>query len=194
MTPAIPAWPGASAERFVDDLLAWFAHAGSHRYDESVTQLEHGLQSAFLARRAGDDDAAVAAALLHDIGHLLASEPDDEAAYSTDLEHEEVGARWLERVFPEEVTAPIRGHVAAKRYLCSVEPAYHDRLSAGSVRSLKLQGGLLPAAEVAQMEAEPSLGASVALRRRDDAAKIPGRQVPGLETYRELLVGLVAAR
>ena len=38
-------------------------------YDEAITELEHGLQCAALARRDGASDAEVAAALLHDVGH-----------------------------------------------------------------------------------------------------------------------------
>ena len=36
--------------------------------------------------------------------------------------HEDIGALWLERQFGPEVTMPVRLHVAAKRYLCTVEP------------------------------------------------------------------------
>lgn len=37
----------------VDDLLAWLEWSGSTRYDGTVTQLEHALQTAYLADRAG---------------------------------------------------------------------------------------------------------------------------------------------
>ena len=46
---------------------------GAEQYTgEPVTQLEHALQSAWLAEQTGADDELVTAALLHDLGHLLA--------------------------------------------------------------------------------------------------------------------------
>ena len=49
-----------------------FAQSGQDAYyGEPVTQLEHALQCAHLAEQHGADDETVAAAFLHDIGHLL---------------------------------------------------------------------------------------------------------------------------
>ena len=47
---------------------------GATNYDGTVTQLEHALQSAALAEAEGAEGAAVAAPLLHDIGHLVLDE------------------------------------------------------------------------------------------------------------------------
>jgi hypothetical protein len=44
---------------------------GHEHYDEEVGQLAHALQTAAHAEAAGAGDALVAAALLHDVGHLL---------------------------------------------------------------------------------------------------------------------------
>ncbi|MBY0374774.1 MAG: HD domain-containing protein, partial [Bryobacteraceae bacterium] len=44
---------------------------GHAYFGEQVTQLEHALQSAYLAVQAGADDETILAALLHDIGHVL---------------------------------------------------------------------------------------------------------------------------
>ena len=41
--------------------------------------------------------------------------------------------------------------------------------------------------EVAALAAAPDLDALLALRRADDDAKVPGRVVPGLDTWRPLL-------
>jgi predicted HD phosphohydrolase len=190
--PAAPAWPAANAAAFVDALLHWLEAAGTGHGYEQVTQLDHALQSAFLAARAGAGDCAVAAALLHDLGHLLLTEQDDENGIpASDLAHEEVGARWLARMFPAQVTEPVRLHVAAKRYLCTVDPLYHSRLSDASKHSYELQGGALSPGALASLEGLSHLPAAVALRRRDDAAKVPGRVVPGLGSYRALLERLV---
>ena len=187
-----PAWPAASAADFVDSLLRFLQRAGESRYDEAVSQLEHALQTAHLAVRARDSDHAIAAALLHDIGHLLLAGHDEQTlSPDTDLEHEVVGARWLARMFPQRVTDPIREHVRAKRYLCAIDTGYHRRLSSASRRSLALQGGTLPESERASVDLMPHFADAVTLRRRDDAGKVAGKAVPGLETYRALLESLV---
>jgi gamma-butyrobetaine dioxygenase len=85
------------------------------------------------------------------------------------------------------VTAPIALHVRAKRYLCAVDPAYAALLSEGSVASLARQGGPLDDAAVAAFEANPGWADAVALRRWDDAAKVPDLEVPPIESYRALL-------
>src|SRR5205823_4068872 len=54
------------------------------------------------------------------------------AADGIDARHEEEGAAWLETYFGPAVTAPIRLHVTAKRYLCAVDPAYREGLSSAS--------------------------------------------------------------
>ena len=122
---------------FVDALLEWMERACAERYDDVVSQLDHALQCAALALDEGASDADVAAALLHDIGHPLMGDSSAER----DLAHERVGAHWLGRAFGPEVTAPIQAHVAAKRYLCAVEPGYLGGLSEASVHTLALQGG-----------------------------------------------------
>ena len=99
------------------------------------------LQSAAAAEAEGAGDELVAAALLHDIGHLLHGGDEDAAAQGIDTHHEEVGFRFLQQHFAAAVVDPVRLHVAAKRYLCAVDPSYLSALSVASVLSLELQGG-----------------------------------------------------
>ena len=133
------------------------------------------------------DDALASAALLHDVGHLLHGLPEDVAERGVDGRHEEAGARWLRDVFGPAVAEPVRLHVAAKRYLCAVEPGYRAALSAASELSLQLQGGPFTADEVRRFEREPYWDSAVAVRRWDDGAKVPGLRTPGLEHYRSRL-------
>lgn len=168
------------ARRIVD----LFVERGDEEYHgESVSQSAHALQAAHLAESEGADDALVVAALLHDIGHLLHDLGEDAAERGIDDYHENSGAHWLARHFGPEVSEPVRLHVAAKRYLCAVDPSYHDGLSPASRLSLELQGGPMSAEEVATFEAHPSCSRAVRLRRWDDAAKVVDRVVPGLEHY-----------
>jgi predicted HD phosphohydrolase len=111
----------------VDEIFETFRREGDSTYlGEPVTLTEHMLQSA----TAAEDDAAppelVAAAVLHDFGHLVHDLAPDSAEHGVDTLHEDVGSRYLERHFPAAVTEPIRLHVASKRYLCAVEPEYLD--------------------------------------------------------------------
>ncbi len=164
------------------------------RYAESVTEAEHALQAADLAQREGADDTLIAAALLHDIGHLLERDhtPIDEDL-DIDHRHEEAGADALAGLFGADVAEPVRLHVAAKRYLCAVEPDYHDRLSPASVRSLVVQGGPMTDDEAEAFARLPHAEGAVRLRRWDEEAKVAGQQVPSLENW-ELLLHALAAR
>jgi predicted HD phosphohydrolase len=146
-----------------------------------------------LAREAKSDAALIAAALLHDIGHLLHGLGEDVAGEGVDARHEQLGYEWLLAQFGSAVAEPVRDHVAAKRYLCRVEPEYLGRLSPASVQSLQLQGGLFTEEEARSFEQLTFYRAAVQLRRWDDAAKEPGLPVPGVEEYRDLLDELLAA-
>ena len=76
------------------------------------------------------------------------------------------------------MTEPIRLHVAAKRYLCAVDPDYAGQLAPDSVLSLKLQGGAMSPYEVAAFRNTPYADEAIALRRLDEAAKIPDAVTP----------------
>jgi gamma-butyrobetaine dioxygenase len=185
-----------------------FAGPGARDYlGEPVTIGEHMLQAAALAEAAGAAGPLVAAALLHDIGHVL-GEPGDGTALGvrggeahqeesivpradTDTWHGEAGARWLSQWFGEAVTAPVRLHVAAKRYLCAVDSGYFGLLSAESVRTLSLQGGPMTAAEAAAFEALPHAREAATVRRWDDQAKDPAATPPRFAHFAPLLATLV---
>jgi phosphonate degradation associated HDIG domain protein len=179
-TPRLTArTPGA-----VDAIRGLFAERGDSAYGgEPVSQLEHALQAAALARRDGASATLITASLLHDVGHLLHDLPDDAPDRGVDDTHESLAARWLARWFGPEVIEPVRLHVDAKRYLCAVEPEYSRRLSESSVLSLRLQGGPMSADEVRAFRESPHFSGAVALRRWDDEAKDPGLAVPGFESY-----------
>jgi phosphonate degradation associated HDIG domain protein len=188
MTLQAPKWQG-DPKRFTAELLDWLEAAGATRYDEIVTQYEHAVQSAALAAQRSGNPALVVAALLHDVGHLLVAEHRDHSGFlARDLEHERVGAGWLSRTFGADVTEPIRMHVDAKRYLCSIEVAYYNGLSESSKRSFELQGGAMSADEIKAFLTPPAARVAIELRRIDDLAKQLGRVVPDAREYRVLLL------
>ncbi len=166
----------------ISDLIDLFDLRGTDQYGgEAVSQLAHGLQCAALAERDDAPPTLVAAALLHDVGHLLAKHANE---YSDDR-HEDIGHGYLARLFGPGVAEPVRLHVAAKRYLCAIDPAYFNLLSPASVHSLTLQGGPLSPAEVLAYEKSPHAAAAASLRRWDDQAKIPNLPTKTLSCYRE---------
>lgn len=164
-----------------------FDRHGDHRYGEHVNQREHMLQCAKLAEDAGDTPAMIAAALLHDVGQFLEGAGDAAEDRGHDAAHERLGEAFLSQWFAEDVTAPIALHVAAKRYLCAVEPGYMEDLSGASALSLNLQGGTFNAAECQAFEAHPFFKEAIRLRRYDDLGKQPGMITSGIEHYIELI-------
>jgi len=164
-----------------------FAGPGARDYlGEPVSIGEHMRQAGALAEAAGAPPGLVAAALLHDVGHLLGRQVDGPLGgpggappgkTSPEDRHGESGAGWLSQWFGPEVTEPVRLHVAAKRYLCAVDPGYF---------------GPMNAAEVAAFGAVPYSADAVAVRRWDDQAKDPGTAPPPFAHFAPLLAALAA--
>jgi phosphonate degradation associated HDIG domain protein len=185
---------GLTPETIVDFIADIFRRRGAEAYlGEAVSMSEHMRQAAHLAEREGAEEALIAAALLHDIGHFTNEFPEDYIAQRVDNLHEEAGARVLEAFFPPQVVEPVRHHVAAKRYLCKREPSYFATLSPASVKTLELQGGPMSEAEARAFEQHPHLQAIVRVRRWDEAAKAPDRPTPPFEHYAPLLRRVAAA-
>jgi phosphonate degradation associated HDIG domain protein len=178
----------------VDRIAEVLRSKGQRRYGlENVSQLQHALQAAWLAEQAGDPDTLIAAALLHDIGHLTHDLGENPAAQGVDDRHEEVGHTVLSRWFGPAVTEPVRLHVAAKRYLCAVEPSYFRTLAPDSVRSLALQGGPMQEAEASAFHALQYSDAAVRLRRYDEAAKDPAAETPDLAHFLSFVAACTSA-
>ena len=100
----------------VHDLLS---RRGQTQYGlEAINQLEHALQCANLAERAGETSETIVACLLHDLGHLLAAEREGTVEHDTteDDLHQFIALPFLRGLFSDAVLEPIRMHVDAKRY------------------------------------------------------------------------------
>jgi phosphonate degradation associated HDIG domain protein len=176
----------------VSEVVSLYERFGDDHYDEAISQGAHALQTAALGESAGAPPELVAAALLHDVGHLLDLEGhDDSSDRSADLRHEAVGAAYLASLFPPAVTGPIALHVRAKRYLCATDPGYTARLSEGSLSSLERQGGPMSGDEVASFERLGFFAGAVSVRRWDDAAKVVDLAVPSFSHFAEVLAAVV---
>ncbi len=175
----------------VQDISHLFAYTGTQLYGgEAITQREHALQAAWLAEQGGADDAMVIACLLHDLGHMLFGQGNDDLARGNDDLHQMKILPFLRGLLPREVIDPIGMHVDAKRYLCRIDPQYFDALSDASRASLALQGGIMDAVAAERFAARPYAMHAAALRRYDDAAKVVGLQVPEYEYFLPRLVAL----
>jgi len=169
-----------------EDIQSLYEQYGASLYDgESVTQLEHALQAACLAEAERAQDSLIAAALLHDLGHILEArnQERDNAFPGVDHRHQLAAVPFLQPGFPESVIEPVKMHVDAKRCLCALDPDYFATLSPASVHSLSLQGGKFSQVQVEQFQQRPYAQDALRLRRWDDLAKVPQRATPDLAHF-----------
>lgn len=171
----------------VDEVIGLYEERGAALYgSEAVNQLEHALQCAALAMGEGASNELVAAALLHDLGHLVTDLP-HRIDRDVDDVHQYLAVPFLRGTFPDAVIEPIRLHVDAKRYLCRAESSYWAGLSPASHHSLELQGGAFSDIAAERFLAKPYAWDAVRLRRWDDQAKMPGLRTPGIRELEPVL-------
>ncbi|KAL9092563.1 MAG: hypothetical protein Q9165_004367 [Trypethelium subeluteriae] len=195
--------PSASPSEKASSIIQLLTDHGSSDYiGEPITQLAHSLQCAQLASTHTHDPDTILAALLHDIGQFLPT-PDvyaltdeirhmsaNDADGASDIGsvgrvgHETIGAQYLAHMgFSSKVSALVESHVAAKRYLCAVDPGYWGTLSEASKRSLEFQGGPMDGEELAEWTGGEWVEEMCRLRKWDDRAKVVGLEVEALEAY-----------
>lgn len=168
--------------RTVDDLFAVLA-ADVVDDGEHVGALAHHLQCAALLREEAPDDVELqVAGLVHDVASSVKPRPAGD--------HAMVGAELVRGLLGPRVADLVAGHVAAKRYLVTTEPDYRSILSENSTATLARQGDTLDPDELAAFEQSPHAADWVRLRRADDGAKIHGRPVPDLDSWRPLVDAL----
>jgi len=177
----------------ITEIIDLLVHKGESQYSgEAITQLQHALQCAHLAETAHETPQMITASLLHDIGHLITQEfsQEHETSKLQDDLHQYIALPFLRPLFSEDVLAPIRLHVDAKRYLCFEDSSYWEALSPTSKHTLELQGGVF-SSEAAQIYIQqPFAQDAVRLRRYDDLAKVPHVQTPPLSHYRKIAESL----
>ena len=165
-------------------LKALYDEQGDQDYiGEPVSQREHALQAAAHARASGAPEAAVLAALLHDVGHLQYPKQDSMAGFGTRA-HEVLGAHFLASLgFSAKVSALVQRHVDAKRYQVARSETYRAGLSQASQQTLHFQGGAMTLAERQAFEADPHFELALRVRHWDELAKAPRATVPEFEAY-----------
>lgn len=139
----------AHARQTVQTLFSYLEAQGRGDYiGEAISQLEHSLQTAALAKDAGSDDETVIAALLHDVGRFIPRAKDMPKMIAPDgtfvgtESHEVTAEKYLRSLrFSEKVCSIVGAHVWAKRYLCATEDGYWESLSKSSKVTLEFQVG-----------------------------------------------------
>ncbi|MBL8691686.1 MAG: metal-dependent phosphohydrolase [Rhodospirillaceae bacterium] len=176
----------------IEAIFATIRRGGAKRLPEAPDGLlRHGLVAAAHARAVEASPALIAAALMHDIGHLLDLDDADGFDDDRDVEHAMLGAGWLALWLPDSVTRPIALHVDAKRYLAGKDPAFTDTLTPMSRASLALQGGAHSATQAAAFEREAFFADALRVREWDDAPDLPDARIGSPEDYRTLIEVLI---
>ena len=164
----------------VDELIEALHSLEGQSSDDDVAALPHLLQTGELLVRAfAKDRELIAAGLVHDIASAMGIRSGD---------HAQVGAELVTPLLGERVGAVVAGHTEAKRYLVTMDQSYEEALSPNSTLTLSAQGGPMTRREVAAFKERREWRAMVALRRADDAAKVPDVEVRSVMAWRELLV------
>lgn len=179
--------PAASVDELLDLLADCDGRFDSLGPDgDPIDILAHSLQCAAVLRDVAPDDVELqVAGLVHDLGHAVT--PGEAAAHGI------TGAAYVRPLLGARVARLTALHVPAKRYLVAVDTGYAAHLSGGSTRSLAVQGGAVTEAERAELECDPHLPDALRLRRADEAAKVIGKVVPGLDTWRGPLEAVASA-
>lgn len=163
------------------------SRGAQRRPTASVSLLEHSLQTAWLAERAGASGHLICACLLHDIGHIIDADVSQEPGETMRRLHGPQGAAQLGGLFGAAVVDPVRLHVDAKRYLCYAHPGYAHGLSPDARRSLEAQGGAFGPDQARSFMQEPHAVDAVNLRLWDDQAHAAGIVTPALTHYAAML-------
>lgn len=180
----------SKADQTAEEIINLYLLYGEAEYaGEKVSQLEHMVQAAQLARAQGYEDEVVLAAFLHDIGHIAEEQSDINTMGNFGIkDHEALGAEFLsERGFSKRLTRLVASHVVAKRYLTLREPGYYDKLSEASKGTLAYQGGPLSDTEADILEKDPLFHEIVQMRRWDEGAKREHQPMPALSFFKELI-------
>jgi 2-amino-1-hydroxyethylphosphonate dioxygenase (glycine-forming) len=174
----------------IDKLLLLYNEYGACDYvGEEISQIEHGIQAALLAKDENGEEGVILGALFHDVGHLLGLKYSFEMMDNLGCKkHEMLGSIVLSHIgFPQITCDIVRNHVISKRYLVSKYPQYYDKLSEASRGTLFHQGGKLNMNEIEEFEKKENFDIFIAMRSWDERAKVKNMNLPSFESYREMI-------
>lgn len=172
----------------INEIERLFTTKGNEEYfGEKVSQFEHAAQACLLAEKQGYDLEIQVAAFLHDIGHLVEADNENQKMGAFGVaNHENLAAEWLlEHGFSFKILEIIKNHVAAKRYLTYIDNGYFAQLSEASKQTLAYQGGIMSENEAKNFERNQYFSQIIRMRRWDDAAKNTNLTLPPLPYFLE---------
>ena len=200
-----------------DKIIQLYEKYGASDYiGESITQIEHALQCAYLAEVNTEitqydnfiRECMIVAALLHDIGHLVGLENNEMQMQMHDgkgnnlgiVGHENIGANFLKECgMPQLVCELVGSHVIAKRYLCTMSKEYLNKLSDASRETFYMQGGCLTYEEMVKFKTSSFPELKLLLRNFDDKGKDSNfdysmlqRNGDGIAKYKKNIENLLA--
>ncbi|UII29577.1 HD domain-containing protein [Fulvivirga ulvae] len=180
----------------IKEIFSLYASNGHEEYyGEAVSQLEHMLQTATLAHKQGYDEEVVLAAFFHDIGHLLNVPESSRMEHYGVINHEHMGAEYLKTAgFSKRITALVRSHVEAKRYLTAMNPKYLMALSEASKKTLNYQGGPMSQQEINRFEENPLKDIILQMRKWDEQAKVVNAHTLSLDTLKKMALQHLSVR
>ncbi|XP_069981135.1 2-amino-1-hydroxyethylphosphonate dioxygenase (glycine-forming) [Penaeus vannamei] len=168
------------SEAVVEEVFSLYEKFGDADYiGEAVTQRQHALcrGRSCLAEEESTPKQIILGALLHDVGHLAGIREGGARMITRGVvlgavNHEVIGAEYLARLrFPPAVTAFVRRHVQAKRFLVATDAGYYER-------PLEHQGGPMTEEEARSFAPrDPQFDAILRMRRWDEKAQGPRAEV-----------------
>jgi predicted HD phosphohydrolase len=131
-------------KKIINEIINLYIRDGNKKYDESITNIEHALQTTQIAKNNGEIEEFQLSCFLQDIGHLLLDQHNTNKSFlQKNLKHETVAYKYLKTHFSNRIILPVMYLVLAKRYLCTVDEEYYHTLSDASKKSFLLQHGHL---------------------------------------------------
>ncbi|KAJ2249373.1 hypothetical protein GGI13_004311 [Coemansia sp. RSA 455] len=140
---------------------------------ENMTQLDHALRVAYLAKREGADEETILAGLLLSFMAVDRYESDD-------FNVRELG-------FSNKTSELVESNFKAKRYLSAIDPTYRNYGDGAVIMFITLRDNPLSPGDMRDFEMDPLFQQKVQLTKWDDAAaKVTGVKPPALDTYRDM--------
>ena len=174
----------------IDEITRLYHVYGTGSHDaQGVSHLQHALQCAQLAEEAGSPKELVTAALLHDLGSLLAAYA-ERLPVQADDGQQLVAVRFLHGLFPDAVLEPIRLHMDARRYCAAVDHDYWAYMASDSRHRLELQGGPFSAEQARQFPSQPFAWDAIAVCRWNEMACNPFARPPAWSHFLPALRGV----
>jgi len=171
------------------ECILLFKEYGGFQYliGENITQLQHALQAAHIAKICKAPNYIIIGMLLHDIGQLIGRDINHDITID-DLHasHDDLGAMWLyDEGFKSDICDIAKYHTLAKVLLCDKSPDYLSQLSLASQQSYFIQKQ-----KYQNLPTVKNVETLLACRLIDDMAKIPHFNPGSLDDY-ELLYNQV---